>query len=375
MEIPSGRSHPVSTKEPILVKNIFYMLSYAYRELNRGEYAHLDRETFDNIHSLFAAILSAGIGRQIKQGLPREYLETHGNLITVRGRVDIPATLRNRISQKQRISCSFAKLSTDNLANQVLAATAQLLLRHADVKEKQRQELKRALLFFSNVTPIDLRNIRWNTLILTSRNRSYRLLLSICRFVVEGMLPREQHGEYRLAKFLDDQEMSRLYEKFLLEYFRREHPSLQVNASQVPWALEPGADDTSLPQMRSDVTLTDTHGHTLIIDAKYYSQILTRYFNKNTFRSANLYQIFTYVKNYTATASTMTSESVVSGMLLYAKTDEQVPAESTWNMSGNTISVATLDLNQDFAEIRARLDGIVERFFPEQAAPKPSGGI
>lgn len=62
-------------------------------------------------------------------------------------------------------------------------------------------------------------------------------------------------------------------------------------------------------------------------------------------------------------------------MLLYAKTDEQVPAESTWNMSGNTISVATLDLNQDFAKIRARLDGIVERFFPEQATPKATGGM
>ena len=259
----------MSTKEPILVKNIFYMLSYAYRELNRGEYAHLDREAFDNIHSLFAALLSAGIGRQIKQGLPREYLETRDNLATVRGRIDIPATLRNRINQKQRISCSFAKLSTDNLANQVLAATAHLLLRHSDVREKQHQELKRALLFFSDVTPVDLRNIRWNDLILTSRNRSYRLLLSICRLVVEGMLPREQHGEYRLANFLDDQEMSRLYEKFLLEYFRREHPSLQVNASQVPWALEPGTDDTSLPQMRSDVTLADNRGHTLIIDAKY----------------------------------------------------------------------------------------------------------
>lgn len=365
----------MSAKEPILVKNIFYMLSYAYRELNRGEYAHLDREAFDNIHSLFAAILSAGIGRQIKQGLPREYLETRDNLTTVRGRIDIPATLHNRINQKQRISCSFAKLSTDNLANQVLAATAHLLLRYSDVREKQHQELKRALLFFSDVTPVDLRNIRWNDLILTSRNRSYRLLLSICRLVVEGMLPREQHGEYRLANFLDDQEMSRLYEKFLLEYFRREHPSLQVNASQVPWALEPGTDDTSLPQMRSDVTLTDNRGHTLIIDAKYYSRILTRYFNKNNFRSANLYQIFTYVKNYTAVASVTASGSEISGMLLYAKTDEQVPAESTWNMSGNTISVATLDLNNDFAEIRTCLDGIVQRFFPELAAAEPIGRV
>ena len=69
------------------------------------------------------------------------------------------------------------------------------------------------------------------------------------------------------------------------------------------------------------------------------------------------------------------SEAMISGMLLYAKTDEQVPAESTWNMSGNTISVATLDLNNDFAEIRTRLDGIVERFFPELERAGATGGM
>ena len=50
----------------------------------------------------------------------------------------------------------------------------------------------------------------------------------------------------------------------------------------------------------------------------------------------------------------------VSGMLLYAKTDEEIQPDSSYQMSGNQISVRTLDLNRPFDEIRAQLDEIVE---------------
>ena len=42
-------------------------------------------------------------------------------------------------------------------------------------------------------------------------------------------------------------------------------------------------------------------------------------------------------------------------MLLYAKTDEQLVPDNTFQMSGNTISVKTLDLNQDFIHIAKQL--------------------
>lgn len=50
-------------------------------------------------------------------------------------------------------------------------------------------------------------------------------------------------------------------------------------------------------------------------------------------------------------------------MLLYAKTDEEVYPDGAYQMSGNAISVRTLDLNRPFEEIRAQLDGIVEAHF------------
>ena len=50
------------------------MLSYAFTTLTPAEDDEIAAEEFDNIHNLFAAILSKGIGQQLKQGLYREYL-------------------------------------------------------------------------------------------------------------------------------------------------------------------------------------------------------------------------------------------------------------------------------------------------------------
>jgi len=49
----------------------------------------------------------------------------------------------------------------------------------------------------------------------------------------------------------------------------------------------------------------------------------------------------------------------VSGMLLYAKTDEQIQPDHVYLMSGNRISVKTLDLGCGFDEISRQLDEIV----------------
>jgi 5-methylcytosine-specific restriction enzyme subunit McrC len=50
-------------------------------------------------------------------------------------------------------------------------------------------------------------------------------------------------------------------------------------------------------------------------------------------------------------------------MLLYAATDEAIQPDNRYRMSGNQISVKTLDLNKNFSEISAQLNRIVEDHF------------
>lgn len=96
--------------------------------------------------------------------------------------------------------------------------------------------------------------------------------------------------------FLDEQRMCRLYEKFILEYYRKEFKNLiTANASQIPWQLD-DEESSMLPVMQSDIML-QRGDRVLIIDAKYYEHSTQVQFDKHTLHSGNLYQIFTYVKN------------------------------------------------------------------------------
>lgn len=343
----------------ILIKNIYYMLSYAFTTLKQGDYEDVSKEEFENIHNLFAAILAKGISRQLKQGLYREYLSLKEDVSVVHGRIDMPGTVQNRIARKQLLNCEYDNLSENNLLNQILKTTVLLLIQHKNVEQKYKDDLKKEMLFFSSVGTIDPIAIHWSSIRFQRNNNTYHMLISLCQLVLEGMLLTTDSGKYTLASFIDDQSMSRLFEKFILEYYVKERSDLKATASHIPWALDQGL-DTMLPDMRSDVTLTK--GTTvLIIDAKYYTRTTQSYYDVQKLHSNNLYQIFAYVKN--KDADLKPQPHTVSGMLLYAATDQSIQPDISYQMSGNKISVKTLDLNQNFSSIAAQLNAIAQDHF------------
>ena len=115
-----------------------------------------------------------------------------------------------------------------------------------------------------------------------------------------------------------------------------------------------------LPKMQSDITLS-YKDKILIIDAKFWTHSTQTQYDKHTIHSGNLYQIFTYVKNKAANIGDTSCE--VAGMLLYARTDEMIQPDVEYRMSGNSISVRTLDLNCEFHVIAKQLNVIVEEYF------------
>lgn len=342
----------------IFIKNIYYMLSYAFRDLSEGIYESIAKEEFENIHNLFAAIMVKGISRQLKQGLYREYSSFNEDLPTLRGKINMPGTIKNSMLQKRKLSCDYDELSENNLLNQILKMTSLLLIKNENVDAEYKNELKKEILYFSAVDLIEPSVVNWSGIRLHRNNASYRLLLSVCQLVLEGMLLTTTEGEYRLSSFIDDQRMCRLYEKFILEYYAKEWPAIKAYAPEIKWALDDGI-GTMLPAMQSDIVLE--HGDkTLVIDAKYYGKILQTQFDVDTIRSNNLYQIFTYVKNM---AINKGDNITVSGMLLYAKTDKGIQPDQKYQMSGNQISVLTLDLNTEFANISKQLNSIASDCF------------
>ena len=338
----------------IVIKNIYYMLTYAFSVLKQTNYEEIASEDFDNIQDMFAAILAKGLAQQLKQGLYREYISVNEDLSTLRGKIDMPSTVKSRMQRKRVLACEYDELSVNNVFNQIIKSTALLLIRQSSVSTKHKNELKTEMLYFSEVDTVDFSSIKWDTLKYQRNNQNYRMLLNVCYFVVKGLLYSDNKGNYKVASFLDEQRMCRLYEKFILEYYKYHYKGvLTATSSQVDWNTDDGI-TAFLPIMQTDIMLQH-NDNTLIIDAKYYSKTMQiGQFGKETIHSHNLYQIFTYVKNYDTDGN-----GCVSGMLLYAKTDETITPDSKFMMSGNKILVKTLDLNLEFSDIKKQLDAIV----------------
>lgn len=336
------------------IRNIYYMLSYAFQTLKENGYSSVAAEDFDNIHDLFAAILIRGVGAQVKRGLHRDYIQREEVLAGVRGQILVSETIKQQTQPQGRLVCSYDEFVPDSPHNQALKSTMLMLLRHGNVKPENKKSLRKLLLYFSEVTEVSPVSVRWDALKYHRNNASYRMLLGICRLAVKGLLLTTETGTNRLASWLQDEEMHRLYERFVLNYYKTEHTELTVSAPYIDWDIDGDERSMYLPIMKTDITL-QSGDKRLIIDTKYYGHTMQHnsLYDSRTFISGNLYQIYTYVKN-----SDVGATGNVVGVLLYAMTYEAITPNEDMTIGGNRISLKTLDLGQDWAAITAQLDSL-----------------
>ena len=339
----------------IPIHNVDYMLSYAFQILNEQSYKNIATEQFHNTADLMAAILSKGIATQIKRGLGKEYIPQREALSTLKGKMDITESIKTQTILKKQMWCTYDEFSVNGTKNRIIKSTLELLL-GSDIPKHRKKELRKLMVFFSDVKNIDLHSVNWN-MKYDRNNKTYRMLISICYLVVNGLLQTNSEGNTKIMDFLDEQSMFRLYEKFILGYYKKHYTELSPSASRISWSVD---NTIMLPVMQSDIHLQK--GNTvLIIDAKYYSHTTQVKYDNHTLHSNNMYQIFTYVKNCDYVFGE--EDHKVSGMLLYAKTEEEIQPDNIYQMHGNQITVKTLDLNQKFDIIAKQLDNIVKSHF------------
>ncbi len=336
------------------------MLTYAYQTLNEAGFKNIQPEEFDHLHDLMAAILVRGVSNQIKRGLDRNYqgqTETTGNL---RGKIDVTSSIKRNTLLTHRMVCHYDEFSENTTLNQILKTTMQLLIRFGDVKEENHKVLRKLTLFLRNVNTLNPYVIKWGSIVYHRNNAAYKMLINICELVIKGLLMTTEIGEYRMKQFFDDQQMHRLYEKFLLGYFQKEYPQYSAAASYIDWNVDDGVTEF-LPVMKTDITLTNGP-RTMIIDAKYYGHTLqtNRMYDSKSIISGNLYQIFTYVKNKDRNGS-----GNVIGVLLYAKTDEDITPDNDYQIGGNHFSVKTLDLGTEWKDIEGQLAAVAAQMLSQ----------
>lgn len=331
------------------------MLAYAFQSLNEKSYKYIEGEEFQYASDLLAAILAQGIDNQVRRGLGRAYDVQTQALSSPRGKIDVTHSIKAQSLLSRQLVCAYDEYSEDIYINQILKTTGSLLMRCPNVTLAQKKRLKKVLMYFQNVQEINPYAIQWKAIKYHRHNATYKMLINICYLVIKGLLMTEEKGPKKIGDYIDDQQMHRLYEKFVCAFYEKHYPQFKVSAKHIDWNVDDGYVEL-LPTMKTDITL-EYKDKTVIIDTKYYSSTMQKHgqFNSKTLHSGNMYQIFTYVKNYD-----VMHLGKVSGVLLYAKTDEDITPDHEYIMSGNKISVKTLDLGGDFERIKEQLNNLVK---------------
>ncbi len=332
------------------------MLAYAFRVLSEKGYVNVSTEQFENTANLLSAILDKGVTQLIKRGVRNDYIPTIESTGAPVGKINIAESIKSQYEVTHRLVCEHEEFVSDILLNQIIKAAIKVAISSEEVDSAIKKNLRRNLFHFHSISDINPKSIKWSQIRYDRNNASYKMLVNICYLLITGLLQSEDKGSMRLANIIDDQKMHRLYERFILEYYKRHYPMFHVSAAKILWNTQDEG-VAFLPTMKSDVTIK--YGDlTLVVDAKYYSKTMqVGQFGNTTMNSGNIYQIFTYVKNMDVENS-----GKVSGVLLYAKTDEAVVPDQEITLAGNKFIMTTLDLNQPFENIARQMDEVIVKW-------------
>nr|WP_083580464.1 hypothetical protein [Parolsenella massiliensis] len=330
------------------------MLAYAFRDVRMLSDAAFGDEAFSGVEDMYCELLLRSANSLLKRGLETTTQNCVEKPSRPRGRINFPQSIRCRVRGDRSLVCEYDVTSRDTYLNAILK-TALCSLENCEIEQNRKRGLRRTISRFFEVGALDPKKIEWPDQYPRSLEW-YRIPIELSRLVLMHRI-QSDGGSSVMAGLVDSLTMPRLFERFVFEYYRREHREWAVSAPYIKWDIDDESTDY-LPIMKTDITLQRAR-RSLIVDTKYYENAMQEHFGSVSQRSTNLYQIYTYVKNYRAFRP---AHEKVSGLLLYAKTDESTLPDQFYSISGNEIGVRTVDLSACFDDIRKELDEIPKRY-------------
>ncbi|RUL51331.1 5-methylcytosine-specific restriction endonuclease system specificity protein McrC [Lysinibacillus antri] len=335
----------------IPIKNLYYMLCYAWQHLDEREFVSISREDEKDIKHLLTRILLVKLRSLIKRGFYREYQNNREETSTLRGRVLFKESIQSFSFKRAKMHIEFEELSHDIPHNQIIKSTLYQLLQLPGFDKKLKEEIHQLYSYFAQIKLIKLDGYIFNTIRLHRSNQHYRFVLDICQLLYEALLLNEEESDSKFADFeRNPKAMARLFEDFVRNFYRKETPQFKVGRENIYWDAT-GENTSYLPIMQTDISLEDLN-RKIIMDTKYYQNALTQNRGSEKLISTNLYQLFAYLSNHKEV------NKVLSGILLYPKTGQEL--NLSYEIKGFPIKVYTVDLNRSWDIIHDRLLEIVK---------------
>ncbi|CAN5574129.1 5-methylcytosine-specific restriction endonuclease system specificity protein McrC [soil metagenome] len=342
----------------IPIENIYYLLCYAWNKLDEKERVNVSIDDKTELLDLFAKVLINATKMLLKRGIDKNYIDRTEELAGVKGKIQISQTLKSNLLFKQRTICSFDDFSANIISNRILVSTIYRLTKTKGLDKQLKNELVSLQRMLWDIDQIEITNSLFKQVRLNRNNRFYGFVMNVCQIIYESTFPSEEHGKYKFSDFTrDDNKMNQLFEAFIRNFYKIEQQKYKtIKKETIKWQFD-NTDNESyqyLPQMETDITL-ENEDEKIIIDAKFYRETMTVNYDKEKIKSANLYQLFSYLLNQ-QDGSSKTLDA--KGILLYPT------IETDYNLNfkyyNHNIQIRTVNLNSNWRKISSRLKEIIE---------------
>jgi len=339
----------------IPIENIYYLLCYAWSKLEEKDRVNISVDDSMEIKDLFAKVLINGTRILLKRGIDKSYVDHTEEIVGVKGKIQISASLKNNLLVKQRTICSFDEFSSNILLNQILFSTITSLIRTNGLNKDLKAQLIGLQRMFTGIETIKIYKSHFKQIRIDRNNRFYGFLMNICEIIYENTLPSESSGCYKFSDFTrDERKMNQLFEAFIRNFYKIEQNKFNIVKSEIiNWQLQSINDSEFLPQMKTDITLINKR-EKIIIDAKYYRDTMSLNYNTEKIKSNNLYQLFSYLLNQ---EDDTVRNNFAKGILLYPTIEKEYDLH--YRYKGHDIEIKTLNLNSSWQSISQRLCQVI----------------
>lgn len=340
----------------IPIQNVYYLLCYAWDHWEEGQAVDVSGVESPELADLFATVLVRGTRHLLRRGLDRGYVAVSEDTSRLRGRIDFGTSVKRTLLHAARAHCHYDELSSDVLHNRILKST---LLRLASIERLDaglRGDLLRLHRGLVGVSDVAVSRLSFRRVQLHSGNAFYRFLMNVCELVLSNVFVDERTGRHRFRDFLREEAvMWAVFEAFVANFYHREQSAFSVSPqATLRWDAD-ASDEASalLPVMKPDLVLR-SRDRVLILDTKFYKNSLSSGSWTEKFHSANLYQMFAYLKNAAQLGGVYER---AEGVLLYPTT--RVHLDHTVRLQGHPLRLYTLDLARPWHLIHDDLLGLL----------------
>ena len=220
--------------EAIPIQNIYFLLCYAWNQLEERDLVEINAEDTTSLQDLLARVLAGGVQFLIRRGFDWGYVLHAEDTARLRGRIDFNLSMKRQLFLRGRMRCEFDEMSYDVLHNRILKTTIANLLYTDGVDDKQKERLGEYVRYLNPVTSIRISPREFRRVQLHNGNHYYRFLLNICELIYESLLPTEETGHSYFRDFIrDENRMPHVFEQFVRNFYMIEQSTYKVSRSRI----------------------------------------------------------------------------------------------------------------------------------------------